>query len=83
MLLARSGDVGEARDHLLLAASGALRTENDRALVHCQLATLAAQAEDTAAAEEHLQKARSLKYRPETRRLIEQVAEGVSKAEVV
>ena len=83
MLLARSGDVGEARDHLLLAASSALRTENDRALAHCQLAALAAQAEDTAAAKEHLQKARSLKHRPETRRLIEQVAEGVTKAEGV
>jgi hypothetical protein len=59
-----------AKVHLLVAASGRLRTENDRSLVHCLLAEVALQESDKAEALEHLRHAKALQHRPDVDRLI-------------
>jgi len=59
-----------AKVHLLVAASGRLRTENDRSLVHCLLAELALQEADKSTAQEHLRHARALQHRSDVDRLI-------------
>lgn len=60
-----------AKVHLLVAASGQLRTENDRALVHCLLAEVALQEDEIAVAQEHLHHARALQHHPEADRIIQ------------
>lgn len=59
-----------AKVHLLVAASGRLRTENDRSLVHCLLAEIGLQEEDIAVTQEHLHHARALRHHPEVDRMI-------------
>lgn len=59
-----------ARVHLLVAASGALRTENDLSLVHCLLGEVALQEEEPEMAREHLRHARALNHRPDVDRII-------------
>ncbi len=59
-----------AKVHLLVAASGQLRTENDRSLVHCLLAEVGLQESDSAAAREHLHHARALQHHPDVDRVI-------------
>jgi len=59
-----------AKVHLLVAASGQLRTENDRSLVHCLLAEVALQEQDMQEAEEHLRHARALQHHPNVDRMI-------------
>jgi hypothetical protein len=65
------GRFGAAKVHLLLAASGSLRTENDRSLVHCLLAEVALQENEAESAREHLRHARALQHRPHVGRMIE------------
>lgn len=64
------GRFAAAKVHLLVAASGRLRTENDRSLVHCLLAEVALQESDKDAAREHLHHASALKHRPDLDRII-------------
>jgi len=59
-----------AKVHLLVAASGKLRTENDRSLVHCLLAEVALQENAVHEAEEHLRHARALQHHPNVDRMI-------------
>lgn len=59
-----------AKVHLLVAASGGLRTENDRSLVHCLLGEVALQEEEPEVAREHLRHARALQHRPDVDRII-------------
>jgi hypothetical protein len=59
-----------AKVHLLVAASGQLRTENDRSLVHCLLAEVALQENALQEAEEHLRHARALQHHPNVDRMI-------------
>lgn len=59
-----------AKVQLLVAASGQLRTENDRALVHCLLAEVALQEADKPTAQEHLRLARALQHHPNVDRMI-------------
>lgn len=64
------GRFAAAKVHLLVAASGQLRTENDRSLVHCLLAEVALQEMDQSVAQEHLRHARALQHHPEVDRII-------------
>lgn len=59
-----------AKVHLLVAASGSLRTENDRSLVHCLLGEVALQEQEPEVAREHLRHARALQHRPHVDRII-------------
>jgi hypothetical protein len=60
-----------------VAASGSLRTENDRSLVHCLLAEVALQEADKATAREHLHHARALQHRPDVDKLIRKLGERI------
>jgi len=60
--------------HLLVAASGQLRTENDRSLVHCLLAEVALQEAQPGEAREHLHHARALQHHPNVDRMIASLA---------
>lgn len=59
-----------AKVHLLVAASGWLRTENDRSLVHCLLGEVAMQEGEPEVAREHLRLANALQHHPEVDRII-------------
>lgn len=59
-----------AKVHLLVAASGMLRTENDRSLVHCLLGEVALQEGEPEVAREHLRHAAALQHHPEVDRII-------------
>lgn len=59
-----------AKVHLLVAASGQLRTENDRSLVHCLLAEVAIQENAVQEAREHLHHARALQHHPNVEKMI-------------
>lgn len=67
-----------AKVHLLVAASGSLRTENDRSLVHCLLAEIGLQEEEPEVAQEHLKHARALQHRPDVDRIIENLRSRLS-----
>jgi len=71
------GRFAAAKVHLLVAASGSLRTENDRSLVHCLLAEVALQEADKATAREHLHHARALQHRPDVDKLIHKLGERI------
>ncbi len=58
------GEYGQAKDFFELAASGALRTSNDRSAIACCLAEIAAKTGDQTAANEQLEKARSEPHKP-------------------
>ncbi len=60
-----------AREQLLLAATGAIQTENDRCLIQCLLAEVAVQLEQWTAAAEHLRLARNLEHYPRIDAMIE------------
>lgn len=60
-----------AKVHLLVAASGQLRTENDRSLVQCLLAEVNLQAGAPEVARDHLRLAESLAHYGEVDRLID------------
>lgn len=64
------GRFAAAKVHLLVAASGNLRTENDRSLVHCLLGEVALQEQQPDVAREHLKHARALQHRPNVDRII-------------
>jgi len=64
------GRFAAAKVHLLVAASGSLRTENDRSLVHCLLGEVALQEHEPEVAREHLRHARALQHRPNVERII-------------
>lgn len=70
VLDAADGRLQAARVHLLVAATGALRTENDRSLVQCLLAELALQEGDRATAAEHVRLANALGHHGEVVRII-------------
>jgi hypothetical protein len=59
-----------ARVHLLVAVAGRLRTENDRALVHCLLSEIALQCGDHADARQQLNLARGLHHSPAVGRVL-------------
>ena len=68
-------DMGDGRHaaakvHLLAAASGPIRTETDRSLIHCLLAELAIQQGESAVASEHLRHASALASQGNIRGLI-------------
>jgi len=64
------GRFAAAKVHLLVAAAGQLRTENDRSLVHCLLGEVALQEEEPEVAREHLRHASALQHHPEVERII-------------
>ncbi len=68
------GRFAAAKVHLLVAASGLLRTENDRSLVHCLLSEVAMQQEEPEVAREHLRHATALQHHPEVDRIIASLA---------
>lgn len=68
-----------AKVHLLVAASGELRTENDRSLVHCLLGEVALQEQEPEVAREHLRHARALRHRPDVDRIIGKLAARLDK----
>ncbi len=59
---AADGRFEAARVHLLVAAVGALQTENDRSLVQCLLAEVMLQLGDRATARDHLKLANALAH---------------------
>lgn len=63
-----------AKVHLLVAATGQLRTENDRCLVQCLLAEVALQTGDRSAAQEHLNLARKLEHHPNVDAIIRKLS---------
>lgn len=65
--------------HLLVAASGQLRTENDRSLIHCLLAEVALQEGQPEEAGEHLRHARALQHHPNVDRMIAALAARISR----
>jgi hypothetical protein len=73
------GRFAAAKVHLLVAASGHLRTENDRSLVHCLLTEVALQEADRATAREHLHHARALQHHPSVDRMINQLSARLEK----
>lgn len=70
VLDAADGRLQAARVHLLVAATGALRTENDRSLVQCLLAELALQVGDHKTAAEHVRLANALGHHGEVAHII-------------
>jgi ABC-type nickel/cobalt efflux system permease component RcnA len=68
-----------AKVHLLVAASGSLRTENDRSLVHCLLAEVALQEKKEEEAKEHLHHARALQHHPNVERMITALTDRLSR----
>lgn len=62
-----------AKIHLLAAASGPIRTETDRSLIHCLLAEVAIQQTESEVAAEHLRHAAALAGSDNVRRLIERL----------
>lgn len=64
------GRFAAAKVHLLVAASGRLRTENDRSLVHCLLGEVAMQEGEDILAREHLRHATALQHHAEVDRII-------------
>ena len=68
-----------AKVHLLVAASGQLRTENDRSLVHCLLAEVALQENEADVAREHLHHARALQHHPDADRIIRNLTARLEK----
>lgn len=59
-----------AKVHLLVAAAGRLRTENDRTLVHCLLSEVALLGGDPVEAQQHLDLARSLRHTAAAERML-------------
>ncbi len=74
VLEAERGRFAAARVHLLVAASGQLKTQNDRTLVQCLLAEAALQEGDPVTASHHLQLASALEHRPEVDGVIASLA---------
>jgi hypothetical protein len=68
------GRYAAAKVHLLVAASGQLRTENDRSLVHCLLAEVALQENALLDARENLRHARALQHHPNVERMIDDLS---------
>lgn len=70
VMQAAEGRFQAARVHLLVAAAGELRTENDRSLVQCLLAEMAMQEGERKAAAEHLKLAHALAHHQDVGRII-------------
>jgi|GEM_PF-1229266 len=70
-----------ARVHLLVAAAGPLRTENDRALVECLLLEVALLAGDHEAARKHLRLAQALDHSSEVTPLLQRGAQRLENGE--
>jgi len=68
------GRFAAAKVHLLVAASGSLRSTNDRSLVHCLLSEVALQQQEPEIAREHLHHATALQHRPDVDRIIANLA---------
>lgn len=83
VLEAADGRYQAARVHLLLAAVGALRTENDRCLVQCLLAELALQEGDRVIAGEHLRLANNLAHHANVAPLIRSLHQRVEQTAAV
>ncbi|MFU8837434.1 MAG: hypothetical protein ACNA75_03955 [Thiohalomonadaceae bacterium] len=65
-----AGRQAAAKVHLLAAASGAIRTETDRSLIHCLLAELAIQQAEPTVAADHLRLAAALSSQAQVRGMI-------------
>ncbi|HEY0720825.1 MAG TPA: hypothetical protein VGE50_06185 [Gammaproteobacteria bacterium] len=72
-----TGRYGAAQVFLLLAASGALRSTNDRSLVQCLLGEVALQLQNREQAREHLRMARALQHSTQVERMINQLSAHV------
>jgi len=68
------GRFGAAQVFLLLAASGQLRSPNDRSLVQCLLAEVALQLGNQEQAREHLKLADALSHSEQVERMISQLS---------
>jgi len=66
----RNGDFAAAREHLIAAANGPLRTDNLRSTVQCHLAQVATDSGDAAAARLHVEAARRIPHSTALDRLI-------------
>ncbi len=66
-----------AKVHLLVAINGELKTQNDRSLLHCLLAEIAIQEEDSDTAREHLKHAGALEHHPEVNRIIQSLGQRI------
>lgn len=69
-----AGRYGAAQVFLLLAASGALRSTNDRSLVQCLLGEVALQLQNHEQAHEHLRLAAALQHSAQVERMIGQLS---------
>ncbi len=78
LLRADRGDPEGARRHFSAAATGRLRTRNDRSLAHLQLAALALDAGEQTLAREHLDQARAQAHKPEVAQAIASLEEKLA-----
>lgn len=72
------GRYAAAKVHLLVAINGELKTQNDRSLLHCLLAEIALQEEESDTAREHLKHAAALQHHPEVDRIIHLLGERIA-----
>ena len=75
---AADGRYAAARVHLLVAAAGQLKTENDRALVQCLLAETAFQDGQLGEAAAHVKMAGALSKHPQIARLMHELSRRIS-----
>ena len=73
VLEASDGRYEAARVYLLIAATGALRTENDRSLVQCLLAEVALQTGAMEAARNHIRLANALAHHADVGHIIQRL----------
>jgi hypothetical protein len=66
-----------AKVHLLVAINGALKTQNDRTLLHCLLAEIALQEGEGDTARKHLALASALEHHPEVNRIIQSLGQRI------
>lgn len=71
VLAADAGDLEEAKTLLRNAVEGAIRTDQNRSIIHFHLAEIAQLQADTAGARQHLEEAKALTRDPEMLALIE------------
>jgi hypothetical protein len=70
VVLAADCRFAQAREKLLVAAAGAIQTENDRSLIQCLLAEVAIRQQDWNSARDHLALAKRLKHHEQVDRMI-------------
>lgn len=83
MLLAAECRFPQAREKLLIAASGAIQTENDRSLIQCLLAEVSLQLNDLCSARDHLSLAKRLRHPEQVDRMIAESEERLRSRNMV